>query len=242
MATRKPRPSKVDPFADKVGFLPDKDIAELAKVTPENVRAYRKRRGIPARWRGEGEPLPKPTPSTKSKPKRRGGRKSKLDPFRDKLGVLPDLDVAELAGVTLGNVRAYRYRHGIPGPGRGKKAKAAESEPAAAPTRSPVAAPEPPKRSVTDQPAAPANPVDQAMEEHTEVNPAPDEVVATQECTGRKVKAFRVKVEAVDGVEAYVVIAENIASAAAKALQSLEQRHIEGEVLSLEYLAVALQQ
>ena len=52
------RKSKLDPFMDKVGILPDRYVAELAGVTSENVRAFRSRRGIPARWRGEGEPLP----------------------------------------------------------------------------------------------------------------------------------------------------------------------------------------
>jgi len=58
MAKRRRRKSKLDPFLDRVGILPDRKLAELAGVTPENVRAFRKRRNIPARWRGEGEPLP----------------------------------------------------------------------------------------------------------------------------------------------------------------------------------------
>ncbi len=58
MAKRKyRRKSKLDPYIDRVGILPDRQIAELAGVTSENVRAFRNRRGIPARWRGEGEPL-----------------------------------------------------------------------------------------------------------------------------------------------------------------------------------------
>ncbi len=58
MAKRKRRKSKLDPYVHKVGILPDRAVAELAGVTSENVRAFRNRRGIPARWRGEGEQLP----------------------------------------------------------------------------------------------------------------------------------------------------------------------------------------
>ncbi len=53
-------------------------------------------------------------------------------------------------------------------------------------------------------------------------------------------KAFRIRVEGVGGTVAYVVIAEDIAAAASKALRTLEQRRVEGEVLSVEFLAVAL--
>ena len=53
-----PRKSKLDPFVDKIGIFPDKTIAEMAGTSAENVRVYRKRKDIPARWRGQGEPLP----------------------------------------------------------------------------------------------------------------------------------------------------------------------------------------
>ncbi|HCP48493.1 MAG TPA: hypothetical protein DIU15_20820 [Deltaproteobacteria bacterium] len=49
-----PRVSRLDPFSHMLGDLPDRELAQRAGVTPENVRSYRKRRGIPARWRGEG--------------------------------------------------------------------------------------------------------------------------------------------------------------------------------------------
>ena len=94
MTTRKRRRSKVDPFFDQLGEVPDTEIAKLAGVTPENVRAYRKRRGIPARWRGKGQSKGKPTsvprgPSSARASKR---RKTKLEPFLDQLGVLPDAE------------------------------------------------------------------------------------------------------------------------------------------------------
>jgi len=40
-------------------------------------------------------------------------RRSRLEPHRDLLGKVPDQVLAERASVTVANVRAYRYRHGI---------------------------------------------------------------------------------------------------------------------------------
>ncbi|MFH1464153.1 MAG: hypothetical protein ABIO70_07190 [Pseudomonadota bacterium] len=54
MAQAKRRKSKLDPYLDHIGVLPDREVAEMAGVTPENVRAFRARRNIPAGWRGEG--------------------------------------------------------------------------------------------------------------------------------------------------------------------------------------------
>jgi len=53
------RRSKMDAFAHLIGVKPDREVAELAGVTPENVRAWRKRRGIVARWRKDGAPAPR---------------------------------------------------------------------------------------------------------------------------------------------------------------------------------------
>ncbi len=123
-----PPKSKLLPHLDKLGTVPDKQLADLVGLSFEAVRRYRQRHGIPAHWRGEGEPQPggetspvprRKTPSPRAKPTRKR-RKSKLDPHLDKLGVLPDKEVAELAGVTPENVRAYRKRRGIPARWRGE--------------------------------------------------------------------------------------------------------------------------
>jgi hypothetical protein len=45
------RPSVLDAHMDKVGILPDAEVGKIVGVSAENVRAYRKRRAIPARWR-----------------------------------------------------------------------------------------------------------------------------------------------------------------------------------------------
>lgn len=49
------RASKLDPFRDIIGKLPDREVAERAGMTTENVRMFRQRRGIPAGWREEGK-------------------------------------------------------------------------------------------------------------------------------------------------------------------------------------------
>ncbi len=50
------RRSALAPFIEMLGKVPDTDIAKLANVTPENVRTYRSRRGIPAAWPDAGKP------------------------------------------------------------------------------------------------------------------------------------------------------------------------------------------
>lgn len=47
-------------------------------------------------------------------PKR--GYTSKIDPFADLVGVLPDRTIAQRAGTTIGSVQAWRSRRGIPAP------------------------------------------------------------------------------------------------------------------------------
>jgi len=95
---------------DIVGSRPDRDIAEEIGVSVRTLASFRARHKIPA-YKG---------PRTQRKP---GGRRSKIDPFRDLLGTVPDRVVAEKAGVTLNAVRNYRVKHGIAaaaGPGRPK--------------------------------------------------------------------------------------------------------------------------
>lgn len=47
------RRSALDPYTHLLGTVPDQEIANLAGVTPENVRTYRQRRGIAAGWATE---------------------------------------------------------------------------------------------------------------------------------------------------------------------------------------------
>lgn len=120
-----PRPSKLDQYAPDLGRVPDREIAERAGVTPENVRTYRIRRGIPALWRGEtaadlaGRMASRGGASAPSST--RYQRRSKILPLRHLLGTVPDREVAEQAGVTPENVRTYRLRRGIPARWRGEQ-------------------------------------------------------------------------------------------------------------------------
>lgn len=57
---RMPRPSRLDAFRALVGQVSDREVAERAGVTPENVRMYRLRRGIQAAWRDAAEPIRTP--------------------------------------------------------------------------------------------------------------------------------------------------------------------------------------
>ena len=95
---------------EMVGSKPDRDIAEAIGVSVRTLASFRSRHKIPA-YKG---------PRTQRKP---GGRRSKIDPYKDMLGKVHDRVVAEKAGVTLNAVRNYRVKHGIAaasGPGRPK--------------------------------------------------------------------------------------------------------------------------
>ena len=65
---RRPRPSRLDPWRHLLGEMPDKQLAEMAGVSAENVRSYRLRRGIAARWRGEGLDAPQALPARSKEP------------------------------------------------------------------------------------------------------------------------------------------------------------------------------
>jgi len=96
------------PYLDELGKVPDADIAERAGVSVRTVASFRSRHQIagysgPRRARGE-----------------RKRRSSRIDPFAELLGTVPDRVVAEKAGVSLNAVRNYRVKHGIAAAGRGR--------------------------------------------------------------------------------------------------------------------------
>ena len=339
-----PRASKLDPYMDLLGVIPDREVAEKAGVSVENVRSYRVRRGIEAKWRQNGAakkvaakaapkkptkvvskktakaapkkepkaPAKAPTkkrpkapakkaapesgsaiekvrhllgkkpdgeiaamlkvdrtwvgqhrrkhgipayqghrkaaakvmaaapakkakapaktaePATKTKapakaptaakkteapakaptaakagPKR---RRSKLDPYLDLLGVVPDAEIAKKAKVTLSNVQGYRSRHGI-----------AAKPQAAAPAKA--------------APAASAKPVAEKKAK------APAPAMATPQPAPKKAAEDAYAVEVTTGGKAkeYFVLAEDISAAATKAQDSLK-----GTVTSVRHLGPAL--
>ena len=133
MALVRKRKSKLEPFSGQLGKRPDGEIAELAGVRSETVRSYRIRHGIPALWKkslgaavttglenssdgGSEAANAEMKPRGSGKPARKRafrGRRSRIDPYRALLGQLSDKEIAQKAGVTTENVRAYRNRRGI---------------------------------------------------------------------------------------------------------------------------------
>ena len=94
-----PRRSKLTPFLDQLGKLPDREIAELAGVTESGVRKRRNRMGIPPHDRNPDDGF--------------SGEISAITPFIHLLGKTSDSEIAKLAGVKPDTVKRYRYRRGI---------------------------------------------------------------------------------------------------------------------------------
>jgi len=107
------RRSRLDAHLDKVGVLPDWDVAERVGVTKEAVRQYRVRRGIPAAW--ETSAAHGAEPGAEVRRDARRGARSPLALHLDILGKVPDSVVAERAGVSPKAVVKFRKRHGIAG-------------------------------------------------------------------------------------------------------------------------------
>jgi len=112
----------IEPYEELLGKRPDGEIAKKAGVSVRTVANYRSRKGI----------------GGYSGPKRRGKdrkpRRSKIDPFRELLGQVPDRVVAEKAGVSLNAVRNYRVKRGIAARGRGRPPAGTVPPPGQVPT------------------------------------------------------------------------------------------------------------
>ena len=91
---------------DSLGKVPDAEVAKKAGVSVRTIASFRARHGIP------GYSGPRRTAQS------RAPRTSKLDPFVELLGTVPDRVVAEKAGVSLNAVRNYRVKRGISAAGR----------------------------------------------------------------------------------------------------------------------------
>ena len=123
---RKNKSHLIERYEHLLGVRSDREVAELAGVSSNTVANYRSRAGIPAAPRATKREAAE-APQSSSKPKKatrqgkgrnRKTRASKVDPFFSLLGEVPDRVVAEKAGVTLGAVRQYRMRRGVPAYGR----------------------------------------------------------------------------------------------------------------------------
>jgi transposase len=101
-----PRPgskdNRIEPFRELLGEVPDSEVAKKAGVSVRTIASFRSRNQISG-YKGRSAPK-----------KQRKRRKSKIDPFADLVGKVPDRVVAEKAGVTLNAVRNYRASRGIP--------------------------------------------------------------------------------------------------------------------------------
>ncbi len=233
------RKSKVDQVAHLVGKVSDRELAEQIGVTPENVRTWRKRRGIEATWKTDdvtaatADPKPKAEPKRRKKRKGKGAsrRKSKLDPWFSQLGAVPDRQIAEQANVTPENVRAYRKRHGIPSTWRAEATS--ESTATQATTTAPKRAGKPaPKRAGKPAPKTVAKPVVKAA-------PAP-KTRRRSASTATRGWAFRVTAD-VDGSEReYVTFGADVVEAAQVARDRLAATKASAHIKKIEVVGVAL--
>lgn len=108
---------KLDPFMDRFGKESDVAIARKSGVAVATVRKHREKLGIqPFRkalleGAGRGTTYIKSPPRPNSEPEWRST-------IRDRLGVVPDVDLAREVSLTREAVRIYRASLGIPAPPR----------------------------------------------------------------------------------------------------------------------------
>jgi hypothetical protein len=240
-----PRKSKdypnLDAFREQMGKVPDHEIARMAGTSVSIVGRYRRRYGLgvyegykfgssnpagevveavePEAVEPEVE-APAEAAVESTGPRKAGRRSSKLDPFAAMLGMVPDSELAIMAGVTAENVRAFRRRHNIPAQWREESAAAAEVEaPAPAPV---VEAPAPAPAAV----AAPAPAAVEAPAPPPVAAPAPAPAPAVAVLTLLSGYAVRLDGSSTE----LLVIAADIAQAAERAAAGLggDARHLVG--------------
>jgi hypothetical protein len=127
--SRKPKQHpELDLLRHLMGQIPDHEIAHMAGTTAPIVGRYRRRLGVdgyeghkfgnrdnPATSRSseQGPPEEEAPAVDEAEEKVANRRPSRLDPYIDVLGKVPDAEIARMAGVTPQNVRAFRSRHKI---------------------------------------------------------------------------------------------------------------------------------
>jgi len=221
--------SMIAPFHDQVGSIPDKEIAALAGVSTEAVRMYRRRRGIPLEQEKKVAKKKKRSPSR---------RRSKLDPYHDELGKVPDAEVAAKAGVTPENVRAYRSRHGIAANYRQKRRRKSTAKVAAAAVAAVVVEAPVVEAPVVEAPVVEAPVVEApvAVEEAPVV--AAEEAPAEESASLPQTQAW--KFTLADSDSAWVVLADDIAQAAVRASTAVATLSPGGRIGSIAHLGTAL--
>lgn len=165
-------------------------------------------------------------------------RFSKIDAFADLVGVLPDRTVASRAGVTVGNVQAWRTRRGIPASRTPSRAveptstatvEAAEIRPAevvvpvvAGPSPEvPSPAAEPATPSVV-APALPPTPVPKAVPQSVEHEDG--EIQGRVEPELPALTAYRLRAMRGPDAHEFYIIADDIGDAGVRAVASLSRR------------------
>ena len=128
MARQRKDYPELESIRHRLGVEPDHKIAEEAGTSTSIVGRYRRKHGIPAYdgYKFGVRSAPPFTPPEKGadggsagRGKRgpdRAPRRSKLNRWRDLIGVRSDEEVAAQAGVTREAVRLYRRRHRISDP------------------------------------------------------------------------------------------------------------------------------
>ena len=235
MASRRLRKSRLDDYADIVGVLSDKEVAERSGVTPENVRTFRMRRLIPAGWRGEtqeqllarlGERGQLPPPAAAPKRKRKKKRKqraSKLDPFTHLLGQIADRQLADMAGVSPENVRAYRKRRNIPAQWR-------EASDGA------VKAPEPPAARRAKAPARASD----SKARVPAVQPSPRSAPKSPAAIQPDGFAWRLIAEVGEAKREYVTFGGTMLDAVERGTAQLARLHRGGRIIEVQQIAMVL--
>ena len=107
---RAPRPSKLDPFKELLGEVPDKQVAAKAGVTVENVRAYRLRRGIAAAWQAKSRAAAGSTASRSSSPAAAASKSSASTDVRWAYRVVADVAEGRKEFVVIGSDMASAAR------------------------------------------------------------------------------------------------------------------------------------
>lgn len=157
-----------------MGQVPDHEIAQMAGTTAPIVGRYRRRLGVdgyeghkfgnrdnPATSRSNEKAPPEEEPPAVEEVEEKvaNRRPSRLDPYIDVLGKVPDAEIARMAGVTPQNVRAFRSRHKIAPTWREEPEVSEEPAAPAAVEEPAVPAPAP------AQPATPAAPAAVGLKE-----------------------------------------------------------------------------
>lgn len=235
-------PVKRGPGRPRKNPLPEtaKTVAPVAKtVAPPTKKKAPKTVAVKAKAA--------PVASDDKKPLRRA---SKLDPFGDFIGSLPDKEVAAMAGVTPENVRAFRRRHDIPALWRDENEEAAPAAVVAVAETSksdnagivPAAAVSAPVAPVAfSEPApevAPRKEIDKATPVLYKAEPVA--APAAQVSSTKLLNGYALTVNADGQKLEYIIVAANISAAAIAAVKAVAGQHANAEIISIKHLGPAL--